>query len=60
MEDRKPEAWMTNAPGAFLTIGSVSVWTLGRDRFRIETPDGAREVEGFERARKLAHELALD
>jgi hypothetical protein len=58
--DRKPEPWMTNAPGAFLSVGDASVWALGGDRFRIEAPDGAREVEGFERARKLAHELARD
>jgi hypothetical protein len=56
----EPEPWQTSAAGAFLTIGSVSVWTLGRDRFRLEKPDGAREVDGFERARELAHELARD
>jgi hypothetical protein len=60
MEDRKPEAWMTNAPGAFLSVGDTAVWTLGGDRFRIETPHGAREVDGFDRARELAHELARD
>jgi hypothetical protein len=59
MEDRKPEAWQTNAAGPFLTVGSVSVWALGGDRFRVESPDGAREVEGIERARELAHQLAL-
>ena len=54
----KPELWQTNAAGPFLTTGSVSMWTCGGDRFRIETPDGAREVEGFERARELAHQLS--
>jgi hypothetical protein len=56
----EPEAWQTDAAGPFLAIGSVSVWTRGADRFRIETPDGTREVEGFERARELGHELARD
>ena len=57
---RTPEPWQTDAAGPFLTIGSVSVWTLGGDRFRIEGPEGNREVEGIERARKLAHVLAGD
>jgi hypothetical protein len=41
-----------------LSVGSVSVWTLGRDRFRVESPDGVQEVEGIDQARQLAHELA--
>jgi hypothetical protein len=54
----KPERWQTNAAGPFLTIGAVSVWTLGGDRFRVESREGSQEVEGIDRARQLAHELA--
>ena len=43
-----------------IRFGDTAVWTLGGDRFRIETPHGAREVDGFDRARELAHELARD
>lgn len=54
----EPEPWQTDAPGPFLTIGEVSVFALGDDRFRITWPDGERQVEGFERAEELADELA--
>ena len=55
----EPEPWQTNAPGAFLTIGDVSVvWTLGEQRFRVVSPDGDEEVEGFAEARRLARQLA--
>ncbi len=55
----EPEPWQTNAAGPFLAVGRVSVWALGEDRFRIETPEeGSREVKGIERARELAHQLA--
>jgi hypothetical protein len=53
-----PEPWQTNAAGPFLTIGEVSVWVLGGDRFRVESPEGSQEVEGIDRARELAHRLA--
>jgi len=56
--DREPAAWETNAPGAFLIVGQVGVYALGEDRFRVASPDGEREIEGFEQARQLAHELA--
>ena len=55
---REPEPWETNAPGAFLRIGDVAVYALGEDRFRLVAPDSEREVEGFQPARQLAHELA--
>jgi hypothetical protein len=54
----EPEAWQTNAAGAFLMVGGVSVWALGEDRFRVESPNGSQEVEGIDRARQLAHQLA--
>jgi hypothetical protein len=57
--DREPEPWQTNAPGAFLTVDGVSVWALGEQRFRVESTDESREVEGFQQARQLAHELAV-
>jgi hypothetical protein len=56
--DREPAAWPTNAPGPFLCIGEVAVYALVEDRVRVVSPDGEREVEGFEPARQLAHELA--
>ena len=56
--DREPEAWETSAAGPFLTIGEVAMWALGNDRFRIESPAGAEEVQGYEEAERRAHELA--
>jgi len=56
--DRKPEAWETGAAGPFLTTDDVSVWALGEQRFRIEAPAAVEEVEGFEQARRRAHEVA--
>ena len=56
--DREPEAWETSAAGPFLTIGEVSMWALGNDRFRIESPAGAEEVQGYEEAERRADELA--
>jgi ribonuclease HI len=34
------------------------VYALGQDRFRITWPKGDREVEGYDEADRLAHELA--
>ena len=56
--EREPEAWETSAAGPFLTIGDVSVWSRGNERFRIESPAGDEEAEGFEEARRRAHEVA--
>jgi len=58
MTTRQPEPWQTNEPGPFLSVCDVHVFALGEDRFRLAWPDGEREVEGFEPARELAHELA--
>jgi hypothetical protein len=45
MPDRKPEPWESGAVAPFLSIdtehGTVGVWALGEDRFRI-TDHGAR------------------
>jgi hypothetical protein len=54
----EPEPWQTNQPGAFLTIADVSVWALGDQRFRVVLGEDSREVDGFQHARQLAHELA--
>jgi hypothetical protein len=54
----EPEPWQTDAAGPFLMIGAVSGWALGEQRFRIVAPEDEQEVEGFQRARELAHELA--
>jgi hypothetical protein len=55
---RKPDPWQTNAPGAFLTIGDVSVWALGDQRFRVQSLSGDEEIEGWAEARRRAHDLA--
>jgi hypothetical protein len=52
------EPWQTNAPGAFPTIGDVSAWAIEDQLFRIESPAGTDQVEGFQEARRRAHELA--
>jgi hypothetical protein len=51
------ESWRTNEAGPFLTVGEVSVWTRGGDRFRVDSPGRSQEVEGIDRAKELAHEL---
>jgi len=57
-----PEPWQTNATAPFLTIerpsGTVGVWALGRERFRVTTPDEDSEVVGFTEARATARRLA--
>jgi hypothetical protein len=55
---RQPEAWQTSAPGPFLTIGDASVQAFGKQRFKIVSPSGEVDVEGFEEARRRARELA--
>jgi len=59
---REPEPWQTNATAPFLTIerprGTVSVWSLGRERFRVHAPREDSEIEGFDRARATARRLA--
>jgi len=58
----EPEPWQTNATAPFLTIekpgGTVGVWALGRQRFRVTAPEEASEVEGFDEARSVARQLA--
>jgi hypothetical protein len=39
-------------------IGDVSVSVLGDHRYRVESPAGHEDVEGFEQARQRARELA--
>jgi hypothetical protein len=60
--DRDPEARRSDQTGPLLTIeghdGDVTVWALGEDRFRIQSPAGIREIEGYERAQELARALA--
>jgi hypothetical protein len=54
----EPEPWQTNAGAPFLTIekpgGAVSVWSLGKERFRVEAPGRDSEVKGYQEARALA------
>ena len=55
---REPAAWETNDAGPFLTIGEAEVYARGQDRYRIVSPAGEREVEGYSNAEQLADELA--
>jgi hypothetical protein len=38
--------------------GTVTVWSLGQDRFGVDAPEASHELEGFEAARGLARRLA--
>lgn len=58
MATPEPEAWQTNAAGPFITIGEVAVWSLGEDRFRVQSPEREQVVEGHDQAVRLAHGLA--
>lgn len=48
--EREPEPWQANQPGPFATIGDVSIWSLGDQRFRVQSPAGTEQVEGLRRA----------
>ncbi len=58
----EPEQWQSNATRPFATIekphGTVSISSVGNERFRIEAPGHDSEVEGYADARALAHQLA--
>jgi hypothetical protein len=56
--DRKPSTWTSGTAEPLLRIGDVSVWALGGQRFRVRSPSGVEDIEGFAEARELAHELA--
>jgi hypothetical protein len=57
-----PEPWQTNAAAPFFTIekpeGAVTIWALGRQRFRVKARDEDAEVVGFDEARQTARALA--
>jgi hypothetical protein len=59
---REPEPWQTNAARPFVLIekprGTVSISSVGNERFRVEAPGHDSEVTGYAEARALAHELA--
>lgn len=60
---REPEPWQINATRPFATIekprGTVSISSVGNERFRIEAPGHDSEVTGYAEARTLAHQLAV-
>ena len=56
--DREPDPWQSGEPGPFLTTGEVELWALGDQRFGVVSAGGTQEVDGFQQARDLAHELA--
>ncbi len=60
----EPEPWQTNEARPFVVIekarGTVSISSLGKERFRVEAPGHDSEVEGYDQARALAHELAAE
>jgi hypothetical protein len=53
------EPWQTNAARPFVIIekprGTLSISSLGKERFRVEAPGHDPEVEGYQEARALAH-----
>jgi hypothetical protein len=58
-----PEPWQATAAAApFVTIekprGTVSIWSLGSERFLVQALGEGSEVEGYREARALAHGLA--
>jgi hypothetical protein len=58
----EPEPWQSGTAGPCVTIdspaGPVELWVLGQQRYRVKAASGERIVEGFQRAREVAHELA--
>ncbi len=40
--------------------GTVSIWSLGSEQFHVQAPGHDSEVEGFEQARALAHQVATE
>jgi hypothetical protein len=62
MPDRQPEPWETNAAGAFLQLprarGTVEVWALGDQRFKVVAPGQEEVVMGYAEARERARALA--
>ena len=60
--EQEPEPWQTGAAGPCVTIdgsaGPVELWAITPQRYRVKAPTGEREVEGFQRAREVGHELA--
>jgi hypothetical protein len=63
MPDREPEPWESGAASPFLWIetpqGTVEMWALGEDRFRITAPNGHEQlVTGYYEAERTADALA--
>jgi len=62
MADRKPDARESTPPGPFMRIdrprGTVEIWALGGDRFRVTTPRYEQIVVGYDAAQEAADELA--
>jgi hypothetical protein len=59
---RESEPWQVNRPGPFLTMlrerGTVTIQALGSERFEVCAEGQVQQVEGYQGARVLAHELA--
>jgi hypothetical protein len=55
MDRKPPSAWEAGTAEPLMRIGQVSVWALGGQRFRVQSPEGNEEIEGFAEARRLAH-----
>ncbi len=59
-----PEPWQTDAPRSAMIIekphGTVSVSALGSEQFCVEAPRRDEQVEGYQEARVLAHDLAAE
>jgi hypothetical protein len=59
--EQEPEHWQSGAAGACVTIespaGLIELWVQSSNRYRVKGPNGEQIVEGFQRAREVAHEL---
>jgi len=62
MSVREPEPWEIKTPGPFVTMvrerGSATIRALGSERFEVAAEGQVQELEGYDAARALAHELA--
>jgi hypothetical protein len=61
--ERNPEPWeLTAGAGPCATIdgpnGPVELCVLGQQRYCVKAPTGEQVVEGFQRAREVAPEMA--
>jgi hypothetical protein len=58
----EPEPWQTDSSRPAVVIekprGTVTISSVGNERFRVEAQGHDSEVEGYQEARAVAHQLA--